>query len=159
MKPGFVNIPRGANVAAALGPQVVCQQRSKAGFPGADRRVGEGNAVRQDQRGQLTEAEIGAQPPPHDERDTSGRKRTLGRGRAGARMELALTYGTPKDAVATRGSLRQRARCRGGTRWATHPVLLGTRDAAATRIPATSGDNAAQTEFWRNRLSCNVVVI
>jgi hypothetical protein len=86
--------------------------------------MGEHKAVLKKHRNEITEAQLVVQTPQHHEQDDISRKLKLVVGRAGALIELALARGTPKDAIAKPGSLRQPGRCRNGTGRAMHAVLL-----------------------------------
>jgi len=134
---GLVRVLFRAALPAPLGPQTVGQERGAAGLPVPDRLMAEGEAARQEQRGQVPQAALVAQPPQHDEQHAVGGILPMVVGRAGALVA------DPPAVAAAEGALAQRGtpgllHCRGrDTLRARHRRLLHVLATAAT-LPARS---------------------
>src|SRR6476659_4018733 len=89
------------------GAQLLADERGKALFPIAHRLMGELEAAHQEHLGQITQAQLVAQPPEYNQQDNVGRKLQVIEGGASAFVEAALAVQTAEGTIAKRGFLTQ----------------------------------------------------
>ena len=102
---GLVHVPAASDGPSTSVPERIADHRCEPLFPGTDRLMSELKAAFQEHLGQVSKAELVAEPPPHHREDHVGGKPKEVEGRAGPLVELALAGSTPEAAVAEDGLL------------------------------------------------------
>ena len=68
----FIDMPGFAGLAVSPSTQLIRHERGKTGFPVSNRLMGEHKAALQEHLGQITQAQLVAQPPEDNEQDDIG---------------------------------------------------------------------------------------
>ena len=137
----FVHIPALARLAASASPQIFSQRRCELGFPVANRLVAKNDAADEEHLRQVTQCELVAQAPEHNEGDdVAGILRSVQR--AGTPLvELPPAGAAAGSAIALDGALT--------------PFRNGRRAAPHTRHPTSPCQRQPYTAVqpWPTRLA------
>jgi hypothetical protein len=102
----LIDVPASADSAFASPTEVLCQCRRELGLPIPHGLVAENEASDQEHLGQITQAELVAQPPEHHESNDIARVLGSVQQAGAALVELLATLAAAESAIALRRALR-----------------------------------------------------
>jgi hypothetical protein len=108
---GFIHRVRDARLAVPLGAQLIGEQWSKSSFPLPHRFVRKDETAFQKHLGQITEAELVAQPPQDDLHNDVGGECEIVEGRSGTFIKGTMARQTAEGTIAELGSSRTFTGC------------------------------------------------